>query len=63
MNGERRNTMQPADWWALWDAEAAKEGKDLARWIGERVNSTLPMAKVAKLSERATRGRPAKEAK
>lgn len=60
MTNERRNTTQPTDWWALWQKHADAEGKDLAAWIGERVNQTLPKREVAKLSERATRGRPAK---
>ncbi len=55
---ERRNITQPADWWAAWEAQAAKEGLPLSTWIGERCNEGLSKKAQRQLSERVSRGRP-----
>lgn len=55
---ERRNTTQPVDWWAAWEAAAKAAGLDMAAWIGQQCNKALPKEVRAKLSERGTRGRP-----
>ncbi len=56
----RKNITQPADWWAAWKAAADAEGKSLSEWIGLQCNAALQAKTQRKLSDRGTRGRPAK---
>lgn len=49
---------QPEDWVLRWQAEAWRQGMDLAQWIGECCNAKLSPEVRAKLSERVGRGRP-----
>jgi hypothetical protein len=58
MANERRNTTQPADWWAAWEEAAKAAGIDLAVWIGRQCNKALPKQIRDSLSVRAGRGRP-----
>lgn len=60
MTNERKNITQPTDWWAAWKAEADKQGVSLSAWIGEQCNAALKVKTQNQLTERATRGRPAK---
>ena len=60
MTNERKNITQPADWWAAWKAAADAESKNLSAWIGEQCNAALNSRMQKRLSERVTRGRPAR---
>jgi hypothetical protein len=60
MTNERRNTTQPTDWWAAWEAAAKSAGLSLAAWIGKQCNRSLPKEVRDQLSERATPGQPRK---
>jgi hypothetical protein len=62
MTNERKNVTQPADWWAVWQAEADKHnGGNLSEFVGERVNATLPKQIAKNLSQRPAAHRPKKE--
>ena len=60
MNSERKNLIQPVDWWAAFQAEAKREGVSLSEWLGDCGRANLPKDVKAGLSERATAGRPKK---
>lgn len=57
---QRKNIMQPADWWAAFETRAKKDGKNLSEWIGEQCLVGLTQRERAKLSERPSRGPVAK---
>jgi hypothetical protein len=55
MNGQRKNIVQPVDWWIAFEAAAKTEKLSLSAWIGERCRQGL-----GELSQRPGRGRPGK---
>lgn len=58
MNSERKNVIQPIDWWAAFVTEAKREGLSLSEWLGDCGRANLPKDVKAGLSERPTAGRP-----
>ena len=62
MANERKNITQPTDWWEAWEAAAKAAGKSLSKWIGEACNAKLPREQRKELSDRATVGKPPKDA-
>jgi hypothetical protein len=55
---ERKNIMQPSDWWAAFEAQAKAEGMTLSAWIGEAAKAKLPPKALKKLLERPPAHRP-----
>lgn len=58
MRSERKNIIQPSDWWAAFESEAASKGVSLSEWVGAACRKALPKDARGKLSERVGRGRP-----
>ena len=52
----RRNLSQPPEYWAAWEATAAKLGMSLSEWIASVCNAQLPLAVQRKLPERPRHG-------
>lgn len=57
-----RKLTQPADWWAAFEAAAAKDGLSLSEWVGRCCAAGLPESVRRRLPDRRTRGRPRKAA-
>lgn len=55
--GERKNLIQPPDWWRAFEAEAEKRGVSLAEWMGNACRRALPADVRAELSDRRGPGR------
>jgi len=61
MTNERKNITQPADWWAAFEAEAAKRGMPLSEFIGLAASKMLTKEQRKELSERIKPGRKKNE--
>lgn len=61
MTSERKNIVQPTEWWDAAEQEARKQGKSLSEWIGDRILEGLPVKIRKQLPERESAGRPKKE--
>jgi len=57
MINQRKNITQPADWWAVFEAEAARQGMPLSQWIGIAAVNMLTEERRKTLSQRAKPGR------
>ena len=58
MNSQRKNLMQPADWWAAFVEQAKRDGQSLSEWLGDCGLENLDSDLKKGLSERNGRGRP-----
>lgn len=61
MTSERKNIVQPKEWWEAADTQAKKEKKSLSEWIGDLILGALPERTRAKLPQRPSEGRPKKD--
>ena len=59
-SSERKNIIQPTDWWKAFQIQADIEGLTLAAWLGEAAKKQLPAKVLNKLSERPPANRPSK---
>lgn len=55
-HAERRNLVQPPDWWAAFAGAAARKGVSLSEWIGDACRRALRPDERRALSDRRTRG-------
>lgn len=55
--GERKNLIQPPDWWRAFEAAAAAKRQSLAEWLGNAGRKALPPDVRATLTTRRKRGR------
>ncbi len=56
-SGERKNLIQPPDWWRAFEAAAAAKKQSLAEWLGNAGRKALPPEIRSTLSQRRKRGR------
>lgn len=61
MTSKPKTLTEPEEWWAAFQAQADKEGKTLAEWMGEQCLKGLPEKVRKKLPERPPANRPKKE--
>lgn len=55
---ERKNIVQPAEWWDAAATEAKKKGKSLSEWIGDLILAALPARVRSRLPKRPPANRP-----
>ena len=53
---DRKNIVQPADWWTAFNAAARSEGKSLSEWMGDCCCQSLPRVVRTTLTARPGRG-------
>lgn len=61
MTNERKNITQPADWWAAFEAEAAKRGMPLSEFMGLAAAKMLAKEQRKGLTQRIKPGRKKNE--
>lgn len=58
MPSNRKNIVQPSEWWEAFEWQAKREGLSLSEWIGKHCREALPAKRRDALPERPPANRP-----